>query len=363
MDRAADGPGRDVGRLTRLDGLRGLAACGVAFLYHAQQLFLPGMHGNEPRLYDWFHDWGWTLVDLFFLISGYIFAHVYLGANAEEGGQPLTRGGLLDFAVARFARLYPLHLLTLLICAVLFYTAPGNTAIAFGAHLMMLQAFVQPVAHTFNGPSWSISVEVICYVLFALGAAGGRRTLRLVTAFAIVGALAHFVLQGRAGGPWVGDGLPRGLLGFFLGQVMWHCRARLSQASSALLVCMLAFGLALDMSGRSSLLPLTLYAWPAVLLLSLRAPFMGSAPMQWLGDRSYGIYLIHMPVLQLFQSRLGELPGKGTTQLVVIAAFAGTVLILADLCYRLVEQPSRRAIRLAWLRRRRNIGAGMASPV
>ncbi|EHJ62204.1 acyltransferase 3 [Novosphingobium pentaromativorans US6-1] len=350
-------------RLTRLDGLRGLAACGVAFLYHTQLLFAPDMHGGEAGVYHWFHEWGWALVDLFFLISGYIFAHVYLGENAGGGGQPLARGRLLDFAVARFARLYPLHLLTLLFCAAVFFAAPGNTPIAFGAHLMMLQAFVQPVANTFNGPSWSISVEVVCYVLFALGAAGGRRTLRLVTALAIVGALVHFLLQGRSGGPWVGDGLPRGLLGFFLGQVMWHCRARMAQTSSALLVCLLAFGLALDMGTRSSLLPLTLYAWPAVLLLSLRAPFMGSAPMQWLGDRSYGIYLIHMPVLQLFQLRLGELPGTGATQVVVIAAFAGTVLILADMGYRMVEQPARRAIRCGFERRRAGSGSGRTSPV
>ncbi|SLJ86455.1 acyltransferase family protein [Novosphingobium mathurense] len=104
MNRAADEPGRDVGRLTRLDGLRGLAACGVAFLYHTQQLFPAGMHGDEPRLYHWIYDWGWTLVDLFFLISGYIFAHVCLGQNAGEGSEPLTRGRLADFAVARFAR-------------------------------------------------------------------------------------------------------------------------------------------------------------------------------------------------------------------------------------------------------------------
>ena len=330
-------------RLTRLDGLRGLAACGVAFLYHPQSLFSPETLAQAPRPLLWFQDWGWTLVDLFFLISGFIFAHVYL---QESGAIPRER--MAHFAVARFARLWPLHALMLAVCALLFHADPGNTMLAFVAHVLMLQAFVQPVAHTFDGPSWSISVEMVCYVLFALAAAGGRRTLRWVTAAAIVVALLHFLLQGRPGGPWVGDDVPRGLLGFFLGQLLWQLRDRLAPAPVAVLVCILVFGLSLDMGRMSSLLPLCLSAWPALLLLTLRAPWMGSAPMRWLGDRSYGIYLVHYPLLLVIERSWAPFGGGMATVWAVTIAFAATVLVLADLCYRLVEAPCRRAIRDAW---------------
>lgn len=336
------------GRLTRLDGLRGLAACGVAFLYHPQSLFPAQALGAAPRVLGWFQDWGWTLVDLFFLISGYIFAHVYL-----QGPRPLTRDRLGAFAVARMARLWPLHLLVLAVCAVLFHGDPGNTGFAFAAHLLMLQAFVQPVAHTFNGPSWSISVELVCYLLFALGAAGGRRALHRVTAVAIAVALVHFALQGRPGGPWVGDDLPRAMLGFFLGQALWHWRDRLALASTALLVCFLVFGLSLDMGQLSSLPPLCLLAWPALLLLALRLRWMGSAPMRWLGDRSYAIYLVHYPLLLLVERAWAPFGGGMGTVWTVTLAFAALVLVLADLSYRLVELPARRAIRAA-----RDRGAG-----
>lgn len=282
----ATGPG---GRLTRLDGLRGLAACGVALLYHPQSLFAPAVNDALPGLLRWFQHWGWTLVDLFFLISGYIFAHVYLIERGPGQGYALNRKTLGAFTVARVARLYPLHFATLLICAVAFLGDPNNTSLAFMANLFMLQGFVGTVGHSFNGPSWSISVECLCYVLFALGAIGGRRMLQRVTALAIAGALLHFVVQGRSGGPWVGDGLPRALLGFFLGQVLWHARARLRHAPTGLLVCLMAIGIALDMGRMSSLLPLSLLAWPALLLVALRLKFMGSAPMRWLGDRSYAI--------------------------------------------------------------------------
>lgn len=332
-------------RLSQLDGLRGLAACGVAFLYHPQALFTAAALANAPWVLIWFQNWGWTLVDLFFLISGYIFAHVYLQV---EGG--ITRERLGDFAVARVARLYPLHLLTLLLCAALFWMKPGNTAFAFAAHLLMLQAFVQPVAHTFDGPSWSISVEVVCYVLFALGARGGKRTLRRVGTIAVMVALLHFLLQGRPGGPWVGDGVPRGLLGFFMGQMLWHFRARLALVPIALLACVLVLGLALDMGRMSSLPPLCLLAWPALLLLTLRIRWMGSAPMRWLGDRSYAIYLTHYPMLVVLQ-RWSPFDGGMTTVWAVTAAFAAAVLLVSDLCHRLVEVPARKAIRGTWQRR------------
>lgn len=350
----ATGPG---GRLTRLDGLRGIAACGVALLYHPQSLFAPETNATLPGVLHWFQHSGWMLVDLFFLISGYIFAHVYLVERMPGQGFALRRETLADFAVARIARLYPLHLVMLLVCAVLFLGAQGNTPLAFMANLLMLQGFVGMVGLSFDGPSWSISVECACYILFALGAVGGRRTLQRVSVLAILGALLHFAIQGRAGGPWVGDGLPRGLLGFFLGQMLWQARARLRRAPTLLLVCLMAIGLSLDMGQASAVPPMSLLAWPALLLLSLRLKFMGAPPMRWLGDRSYAIYLVHWPVLKLGEQRLGHISGDFTTWLVVTVVYALAVLVIADLSYRWLETPARKAVRGAW-QRRANAGRG-----
>lgn len=339
-------------RLAQLDGLRGLAACGVAFLYHPQSLFTDRALSGAPRLLDWFQLWGWTLVDLFFLISGYIFAHVYL-----QGEGALSRDRLGSFAAARVARLYPLHLFMLVLCAVLFWRDPGNTPFAFVAHLFMMQAFVQPIAHTFDGPTWSISIEVVCYFVFALGACQGRRMLRWVSMAAITLSIVHFLLQGRPGGPWVGDDLPRGMLGFFFGQMLWHMRARFALAPSALLVCMVIFGLSLDMGRMSSLLPLCLCAWPALLLLALRTRWMGCLPMRWLGDRSYAIYLVHFPLLLLAERWWSPFDGGMGTVWAVTIGFSAAVLAASDLCYRFVEVPSRRAIRTAFRQMEARSGA------
>jgi len=333
-------------RLGALDGLRGLAACGVAFLYHPL-LEMTSAIAGAPVPVVWLRDWGWTFVDLFFVISGYIFAHVYLQ------GQCLTRASLGDFAVARLARLYPLHLLMLVATALLFGAAPQNTWTAFAAHLAMAQVFAAPVGHTFDGPTWSISVEVICYVLFALGAARSDRALRLVTIGAIVVGLGLLCVLGNTGGPAVGACLPRGLFGFFVGQVLWRYRALLTRVPSWVLAVGLVLGLCLDSGRATPMLPLGLLAWPAALLLALRTPAMGSRALLWLGDRSYAVYLIHFPVMMLcFQSVFHE-ARSGWYAVALLAAFALLVLVLADLAHRFVEVPARRAIRAAWGRRTR----------
>ena len=132
---ASDLSGAATTRLARLDGLRGLAACGVAFGYHGANMLAPAGLPNELWLAPlaWLRSWGWTLVDLFFVLSGYIFAHVYLTAGS------LTRpGGMADFAVARIARLWPLHLVLLLAMALIDFANPANTPGAFVAHLAIV---------------------------------------------------------------------------------------------------------------------------------------------------------------------------------------------------------------------------------
>ncbi len=331
-------------RLARLDGLRGLAACAVAFAYHTQGLFGAGAFDHSPAPVHWFHDWGWTFVDLFFVISGYIFAHVYLDGTLQ------SRKGLASFAVARAARLYPLHLLTLFVCAVLFLNDPANTVPAFLAHLFMLQGFLGPDTRGFNAPSWSISIEAVCYILFAMAASAGRRKVVLVTAAAIALALAQLVAMGQPGGPWSGDALSRGLLGFFIGQALWQARGRLAGVPSLALAGVLALGLLVDTGAYSSVVPFTLLAWPAALLLALRARAMESAPLRWLGDRSYAIYLVHEPVINAIRAVHGPFEA-GDSVLALHALFAIVVLALSDLAFRFVETPGRSWIRAAWQRR------------
>lgn len=339
-------PTAAVPRLARLDGLRGLAACLVA-AYHLQILYRGGLADFYGGVAGWLFTWGWAFTNLFFVISGYIFAHVYAGGAGLENGRRLG-----DFAVARIARLYPLHLTMLLISAVLDWGKPENTITVFLCHLFMLQGVVTGADEGFVGPSWSISVEVLCYILFALAASAGRRTLTGVAVAIVTFITVRLAMLGLPSGPWAADRVIGGLLAFFIGQLLWQCRAGLEQVPMVVLALAFAAGVLVDVGAYSPLLPLTLLAWPAAVLLVLRIRLFEAAPLLWLGDRSYGVYLIHYPVLTIFFTVLGKSHASSLHVTAVYLVFAVIVLALSDLALRTVEGPGRRAVREAWIKRR-----------
>lgn len=359
MTAEATGESGSAERLEGLDALRGIAACVVAFGYHVKLFFAPGVFVPQwgGPIGVWMHEFGWTAVDLFFVLSGFVFAHVYLRTQGRLG----SRGGQADFWVARLARLYPLHLAMLLVTAWLFRAEPANTAAAFAAHAVMLQAVFEPVSRTFVGPSWSLSVEVLCYAVFATAAWAGAQAVRTVGWIALGCGLTGIVMVGDVYEPSVAGYLSRGLTGFFAGQLLWHYRAALQRIATPALIAAVAAGIALSHAagprGTGAVPALSLLAWPALILLTLRVRFMTARPLVWLGDRSYAIYLLHMPMIDIVAFGVGGLSGDPVTILAAQFGLAVVTLGAADLVYRRFELPTRTAIRRAWLRR----GAGAAA--
>ncbi|MBW8784701.1 MAG: acyltransferase [Novosphingobium sp.] len=322
--------------------------------HHLFFFFAPWQFSMFPlaQLASWLQHFGWTLVDLFFVLSGYVFAHVYLRNGDLDSGH-----GISSFWVSRLARLWPLHLTMLILIALVDRTSRANTYYAFIAHVAMLQAFVSPVAGTYDWSSWSLSVEMLCYVIFSASAARGRKVLLCVTAVMILVSLVGLMLISQPGGPYAGGVFRRGLLGFFLGQAMWHCRGSLSRIPSVVLVTACATGLCFETGPYSPVLPLTLVTWPALLLLALRLPVMESPALVWLGDHSYAIYLINLPLVQAVVS-LTHGHELSTSWIVAIqAAIVMTALVGAKLSFQWIEAPARRAIRQLWARQHRTTEA------
>ncbi len=127
---------------------------------------------------------GYLGVDLFFTLSGFILAHVYL-TSFEDG-----RFGYGGFLKNRIARVYPMHVAALGAMIVLFV---GATALGAGvgaadsfkwadlpAHLFMVHAWGATPAVGWNFPSWSISAEWAAYLLFPLLAALVLKSQRLL---------------------------------------------------------------------------------------------------------------------------------------------------------------------------------------
>ena len=212
-------------RLYALDTLRGFAALSIV-LWHWQHFYAvsgtwqEGWQKSAQPFYLFlkpFYDEGWAAVDLFFALSGFIFFWLYSEAIGEG------RMGAARFAWLRFSRLYPLHLVTLLAVGAMqyiFHRATGNYFIFdtndaqhFVTNLFLAQQWLPPtLEQSFNGPAWSVSIEVLLYGVFFVFCRMGQRGLGIMLCV----ALAAVPLM------WWQFFIARGLMGFFVGGATFH---------------------------------------------------------------------------------------------------------------------------------------------
>lgn len=282
---------------------------------------------------------GWVFVDLFFVQSGFVFAHCYLVHGQMRAGVTAR-----IFTVARIARIWPLHVVLLLLTALLTSGLPGTTISNIVLSAAGMQIALADPANTLNGPAWSLSVEVLCYLIFMVAALGGARFFKIVAFSAIcLGAMDLLV-----NGTW-GALIGRGLLGFFAGCILQQNIERTRGIPSLILAALVSIPFLVTPQNETLILT-TLVAWPAVLILALRIRALQAAWLVWLGDRSYAVYLCHIPIYYMAS---GILPFFGevteTKVLVAIGLCWVSILAVSDVLYRKLERPAQSAI-LAWNR-------------
>lgn len=146
-----------------LDGLRLIAAVGIV-LFHYNIYLADLVPYTRPftQQFPYF-------VDLFFVISGIVIAMVY-----GDGIKDVRH--YANFLSLRLARLYPLHLLTLLFYgAIGWVVARGMLTVLnaerydfqdFLPNLLLVHAWGFGEGFTFNYVSWSVSAELFCYLIF-----------------------------------------------------------------------------------------------------------------------------------------------------------------------------------------------------
>ena len=146
----------------------------------------------EPLSFAYLH--GSEAVTFFFCLSGFIFYWLY--ADAVDGGGI----GFGRFVVLRFSRLYPLHLATLLFLVLLVpiihallgadFVYQYNDWYHFFLNLVFAQYWGFEHGYSWNGPSWSISVEIALYTLFFVVCRTFRPSARQVTCLIVVALAA-----------------------------------------------------------------------------------------------------------------------------------------------------------------------------
>jgi len=299
-------------QLPSLTSFRGVAALWVV-LYHYIVVYFSQLN---PSQYTHFVEKGYLAVDLFFMLSGFVLTHVYRRAFSEGIAKHYKH-----FLLSRIARLYPLHIMVLLLFVatavtsrLLEYAATGTyetipiqgprSLAAFLANLFMLQG-LQAGQLSWNYPAWSISVEFAAYLLFPFLLPTIWRaspTSKIALAVFLIGILSLFsYYHGGNFNEWDGpQTLLRCLPEFTLGTVLYAAfRSGVYVpilGSDAVSILILLTTLSVLHFGGPDLAVVLLFA---VLVLSvvvntgIVAGIANRKPLIWLGNISYSLYLLH----------------------------------------------------------------------
>ncbi|MFC3786573.1 peptidoglycan/LPS O-acetylase OafA/YrhL [Sphingopyxis italica] len=357
----------DIRRVECLDGLRGVAALWV-LLGHMMILTgfrLPLM--SKPDLG----------VDLFILLSGFLMMFQYrLRADREDWNAP---GTWAAFWTRRFFRLAPLFYVTLAAALIAGpsiyadrvaidsflgqslqpperYLDGSLTNIAL--HLSFLFGLLPDYAFRTPLPDWSLGLEMQFYLLFPFLVLLGRRFGWVTSALiAAGGGVALALLAGAAGLDYpMPSFLPLKLQLFLAGMLLaagaGESAARLwMRLGAAMLLAAIPIGGDQDLLHFAVRELLVFGFFALVHLRSLGvidwiSRLLGSRPFHWLGELSYGTYLIHLLILQPVAAAVIGRFGIGlgaierfllTGAIVVPATYA-----LAFATYKLVELPGQR---------------------
>lgn len=343
-----------------VDFLRGVAALAVViFHYHhfylADALDRPSIPpiGTFPYatiLEPLYSHWAANAVELFWLISGFVFAHVYLTRKTTAR----------EFGVARFARLYPLHFCTLIYVAALQWFSlkmVGHWQVYGNNDLFhfVLQLFMSSNWPTFswglsfNGPIWSVSAEIFIYVLFFFALTMIRRFPLAVPLLLSAFFWGWFAL--RPVGLWYVSDLVFECGGyFFLGSVLYALRPY-DRPLRAILIILL--GAALVALGIASGRHFLIVPGASVAILCFFVALDRIAPRSGkrvtvVGDISYSLYLVHVP-LQMSALLVADLMFDGSrafaNSMATLPIYVAVSVATAVLANKWLEKPAGRAIR------------------
>ncbi len=344
----------DQRQFQNLDALRGVAAICVMFRH------MPG--GLMPA--------GGLAVDFFFMLSGFVIAHAY---EARLVGGLSFKG----FALRRIIRLWPMIALGVtlgLLCA-LFAIAQGATSLTVAQvlGLSLKSALLIPQTQTIhsldevfplNGPLWSLFFEVAVNLAYALGAY--RLSRGPMAALAALGLVA-VVMIGDLGGHKVdslASGFPRVLFGFLAGVLLHRAWA----AGWVPPVRVPLLGLAAALVGLF-LVPVPLAGLALVPVFAVLAAIVALSARSdaqtehkaaaALGQVSYPLYAIHVPIFNLFAIGLAATPlGAMAQGLIVLVGVPVVSIGGAYAAFHWIDLPARRALTRWFVGGRREVSPG-----
>jgi peptidoglycan/LPS O-acetylase OafA/YrhL len=350
-------------RLGALTGIRAFAAVWVVLYHFQDEIFglLPGLRVARPFLQA-----GYSGVDLFFVLSGFILAYNYL----HRLGERPSASAYGSFLWVRLARIYPLHFVTLNAMAAIWVGARlanvaiydsqsvSHTGTSYATNLTLTQAWWNDRL-SWNDVAWSVSAEWLAYLVFPLLAIVLVNYRSRWLSWAGV-ALAYLVLEvtwrvvywDQFGGALVRIGTEF-LAGCFLFKV-FECTRRSRTWSTVSIVASVAIIAAtwlVDGPGYHAIVLAPLFGLLVLSLAFSSGPLAGilarRGPIFW-GEASYALYLTHQIVGSVLHKVLPVDSFAGHTLLIRVGGLTIYISLIAGTAvaaYLLVERPARDRLR------------------
>jgi len=350
-------------KILPLTSMRFFAALYVVLFHTLSELH----SGANSALYRRFLGLGYVSVSFFFVLSGYILSVVYLKNDRVPS--------VAKFWIARFARVYPLFLLTLFLDAPFFLVGHARR-LGYHASLMLTSKVL--IANCFliqawkvslrgiDNPNWSLSVEAFFYALFPLIALMLMRrqskTLAAIFAVSYIMGLALVVAATKLHLPeqsikfspllhlheFVG-GICSGLL--IMRMTTDHSLLLTKASNYVLCTAALAFlGFGLVANHVPYLLIHDGLLSPFYVVVILAASIEGGflhriLSHRWLvvlGEASFALYLLHFPFWGLAKhSPIGH-------RMVTYPLYLVGTIAMSVVSFYFVEGPSRRLVLASW---------------
>ncbi|MFZ2266652.1 MAG: acyltransferase [Azonexus sp.] len=297
----------------------------------------------------YFYDFGGAYrVPLFWVISGFVLFLRY--------GDRIAAGSMtgFEFFVGRFARLYPLHIATLLLVALfsylyislngVYFRHANNDLYHFCLQLFLASAWGFQDGFSFNGPVWSVSAEILVLLLFFPVLQNFGRPRKVAITVILVCALLH-------GGTLKSPVLD--CLAFFHAGVLAASYSREPVAPLRILVMVLAMaagvllfnGLGMRLQENNTSFLLLLCFGPLLVFVLYNSPLTMPLAFQRLMEKSgrltFSIYMLHFPTM-FFMVLLASLFDVAIpyAESWFLLCYVGTTVLLSQVVYSVYEAPA-----------------------
>ncbi len=318
----------------------------------------------DPHFGQFFYQEGFIGVSFFFVLSGFIIAYNYQDKLITK---EKTKK---QFWIARFARIYPLHILTLLLVALFggyIFEDATDWLKHFIPNLFLLQAFIpfESYYFSFNSPSWSLGCEQFFYLAFPFLVWVFSKRFKLlcltILFFIIIIPLGMYYSDPQIQKAfWYVNPMARiadFLIGMFLYNLYYKTKqkgwsyGKASFFETFSIIFFILFLLGAN-AGVAEVYRNSFYYWlpiSVIILVFARqsgifSRILSNKPMVLLGEISFGAYMFHFFIIKAYVHLTDKLDLNIPFQIAVIFVLI-FVIALSLVSYRFFEKPTNKLIK------------------